>query len=318
MMTRKKKKKKSADPGSVHPALQQLLHDHSASCVHCGLCVRECAFLQEHGSPGTIAASFDQRTFGTAFGCSLCGLCTAVCPTKIGLDPAALFLAIRREAVARGLADFSRHRGILFYERAGSSPLLTFHGLPRGCDTVFFPGCALPGTRPTRVRQLFDHLRQTIPRLGMVLDCCSKPSHDLGRERYFQTMFRKLTGSLLERGVKNVLVACPNCHRIFSEYGQGLQVTSVYEYLDMTALPKTPDIAAEITIHDPCGTRLRTDIHQVIRRLAGKKSLQVREMAHHGKRTLCCGEGARPAVSVRNLPANGESAAAGKPRVWSC
>lgn len=104
-------------------------------------------------------------------------------------------------------------------------------------------------------------------------------------------MFQKLRRSLLERGVKNVLVACPNCHRIFCQYGQGLRVTTVYEYLDAAPLPDTPDIATDITIHDPCGTRTRTDIHQVIRRLAGKKSLQVREMAHHGKRTICCGEG---------------------------
>ncbi|WP_456387453.1 (Fe-S)-binding protein [Desulfolithobacter sp.] len=291
MMIQKKEKKISPDPGPVHPALHKLLHDHATRCVHCGLCVRECSFLQKHGSPGSIAETFDQRIFGIAFGCSLCGLCTAVCPPKIGLDPAAFFLAIRREAVARGVVDFSRHRGILFYERAGNAPILTFHGLPRGCDTVFFPGCALPGTRPTRVRQLFDHLRQTIPRLGTVLACCNKPSHDLGRQQSFQVKFGKLTRSLLEKGVKRILVACPNCHRIFSEYGQGLQVITVYEHLDMTVLPRTPDMASDVTVHDPCGTRTRTDIHQVIRRLAEKKSLQIHEMPHHGTKTICCGEG---------------------------
>jgi heterodisulfide reductase subunit B len=70
-------------------------------------------------------------------------------------------------------------------------------------------------------------LKETIPGLGIVLDCCSKPSHDLGREKVFQLMFGELKDYLFENGARNVLVACPNCHKVFKDYGDGLTVKTV-------------------------------------------------------------------------------------------
>jgi hypothetical protein len=80
--------------------------------------------------------------------------------------------------------DDPRHAPLLAYERKGGSTIYSFYGLPAGCDTVFFPGCALPGTRPDAVSELFEALKQVIPNLGIVLDCCLRPSHDRGRRSF--------------------------------------------------------------------------------------------------------------------------------------
>lgn len=264
----------------------------SEKCIDCKLCREECAFLQKYGSPKHIADTYDPaspKDQMMAFECSLCGLCAAVCPVKI--DPSAMFLEMRRQAAALGTQDLSDYGAILNYEKRGTSRRYSYYALPEGCDTILFPGCTLPGTLPDKVKALYDHLLKTLPGLGIVLDCCTKPSHDLGREQHFQAMFGEMKDYLLRHGVKNILVACPNCFKIFKQYGGNLQVKTVYEHLAATTLPATATLSGTVTIHDPCATRNEKRIHTDIRRIAAQKSLTVREMKHHGTKTLCCGEG---------------------------
>lgn len=272
--------------------------------MECNLCVRECRFLQKYGTPKQIALSYAPDSAGSQtmpFECSLCRLCEAVCPPKVGLNPARMFLEMRREAVERGVGDFSEHGVILGYERSGTSKRYSYYALPAGCDTVFFPGCTLPGTRPDKVLGLFSHLEKSLPNLGIVLDCCTKPSHDLGRMEHFQAMFGEMRAYLLTHGIKKILVACPNCYRVFNEYGNGLAVQTVYQYLAEHDLPASPQVSGVVTVHDPCSTRNDQDIHKAVRRLAAQKGLELVEMKHRGEKTLCCGEGGSAGFLVPEL-----------------
>ncbi|TAL17972.1 hypothetical protein EPN96_03350 [bacterium] len=280
----------SDPPATGKRRIDELLEEVSENCVECGLCVSECSFLEAYGTPRSIAKSYDPSSSSShslPFECSLCSLCTAVCP--YGVKPKELFLEMRREAIRRGAAPEKQHRALTGYEKAGTSRLLTWRGLPEGCDTVFFPGCALPGTRPGTTFDTFRKLRETIPSLGVVLDCCTKPSHDLGREEYFSATFGELKGWLLDRGVKRVLVACPNCWKVFTDYMPEVAVETVYE-----ALPREERSVLEgvnVTIHDSCVMRFAGDAQSAVRALAGSTGAKVVEMVHSGEKTLCCGEG---------------------------
>ena len=212
--------------------LAKRIQEISAGCINCPACQKECAFLRKYGKPKEIADSYnpeDKVCQSMAFECSLCGLCTAVCPVKV--NPTEMFLEMRREKMRRDPQPYAEHGGLLGYERKGMSKRFTYYALPTGCDTVFFPGCAFPGTRPEQTFKLYENMKQWIPRLGVVLDCCGKISHDLGREGYFQAMFGEMKDYLIGQGVKKVIVACPNCYRIFDLYGGGLTVGSVYDVL---------------------------------------------------------------------------------------
>lgn len=279
----------SAEPS---PGLLTQLDTMAQACLDCALCQEQCLFLQRQGTPGQIARGLDlqdPRQLSPAYLCSLCGLCGAICPQ--GLDPAAMFLALRRQAVAQGAADFPEHQGLLAYERRGNSPRYSWYALPQGCRAVFFPGCNLPGSRPQQTWKLFELLRGQDPSLGLVLDCCNKPSHDLGREQYFQAMFGEMRDWLLAQGVKEVLVACPNCHRVFETHGQGLSVRTVYEALADAGLPEMGQASATVTVHDPCVARQAAPMQRAARQWAARAGLAVREMPHHGAKAMCCGEG---------------------------
>jgi L-lactate utilization protein LutB len=94
----------------------------SQKCIECGLCRKECKFLEKYGNPGSIAATFDtanKNHQGMVFECSLCGLCTAVCPVDI--DPAGMFLEMRRAVVQQGGGNYPEHSVILGYEKRGTS-----------------------------------------------------------------------------------------------------------------------------------------------------------------------------------------------------
>ena len=271
----------------------------AADCTECGACVRGCAFLSANGSPRSMAERLSNdgpTTRDLAFDFSLCGLCSEICP--LNLDPAAMFLDMRRDAASRNEVDLKRYRTILGYEKRGNSSLFSHAGLPKGCDTVFFPGCTLSGTRPGVTEDLFEHLQTTIPSLGIVLECCNKPSHDLGRQEHFETMFGELRDMLLTNGVRRVLTACPNCFKVFSHYGKELQVRTVYEHLAAHGLPSRAPLSGEVTIHDPCPMRHVPEAQKALRSLAAKMGLDVHEMKHSRKRTLCCGEGG--SVSFRS------------------
>jgi len=279
---------------SEEETTQLPIYSIADDCVDCGICVKECAFLQEYGSPSKLATNWleanetasDQSKY--PFECSLCGLCHGVCPKD--LDPSAMFLAMRRQLVADGQGNLEQHETIRAYEKRGSSALFSWYYFPSGCETILFPGCALPGSYSTTLVSLFAVLQEMIPGIGLVFDCCTKPSHDLGEQEHFQSMFDELCQILQHHGVKKVLVACPNCHRIFSKYGKMFEVETVYELLAGSGSIGRWH-GKEITIHDPCGVRNIKSVQDSVRILLKQQGLTIREMKHNRKKSFCCGEG---------------------------
>jgi len=273
------------------PTLRELLETVGTGCSECGKCVAECAFLRRYGTPKTIVKSFnasDKASLSHPFECSLCGLCTAVCPERLDLEN--LFLEMRREAVERGFGHFPEHAPLVTYERLGTCRRFSLYRLPRGCTTVFFPGCALSGTRPEGVTTVFALLQKADPAMGIVFDCCMKPSHSLGRERYANAMFEEMRNYLVGQGVQEVLVGCPNCQVMFDSFGQGLAVRTIYEVLEKSAFP-LEKATGSVTVHDPCVIRNAEPVQRAVRTLLQRQGLTVEEMSHSGKTTLCCGLG---------------------------
>lgn len=314
----------SAAAGEVPPTLVPYLQDIRERCTECGACTNACAFLSHYGTPKAIAAGFDfssPRHQLLAYECSLCGLCSAVCPEK--LDPFRLFLQIRRKHVDGGHFNESAYGAILGYEKRGTSPLFSWYGLPEGCDTVFFPGCTLPGTRPEVTRSMFHDLQKAIPALGIVLDCCTKPSHDLGRSAHFESVFGEMAGYLSSQGVTRVLVTCPNCFKIFKHHSNGIAVRTVYEFIHANGFKtQSKNGVREVSVHDPCALRNEVSVHKAVRNLLSGLGFTVKEMKHRGRRTVCCGEGGmvnfvKPEFA-RAWGALRKREAAGRPMVAYC
>ncbi len=291
-------------------------------CTQCGTCVKHCPFLQRYGNPHHLAEKYarQQLEHEVPFLCSLCRLCTVVCPEK--LDPGQLFWLMRCRQAEEGIAGSRHHKTILRYEKWGLSGLFSLFALPRNCQTVLFPGCTFPGTRPKQLHVVFKMLQETIPDVGLVLSCCAKPSHDLGRTDSFQRSFKRILRKLLDGGVRNVLTLCPSCYQIFKQYGTGLDVGMVYKQVAEKAVQDVVAAGTAVTVHDPCGVRLDPEIHADIRNILARRGLRIVEMPHSGKHSLCCGEGGSacflPGNTAGQLGRIREGEADGHPVVAYC
>lgn len=290
--------------GKFDNPLHPLIAEVAAACRNCGVCREKCEFLKRFGTPKEIADNFqpeDQDLGSVSFSCNLCRLCTAICP--FGINPADFFLHIRQIAVGKNF-DFSAHRRILRYEALGTSPLFSWYGLPERCSTVFFPGCTLPGSRPRQTLTLFQLLGKMMPDLGIVFDCCTKSSHDLGRMEHFHQTFRTLKQQLLITGIKTVITACPSCYSVFKTHGAPLNVITAYELLEKTNFSRGSNSRSIMAVHDPCATRFDTAIHSAVRRLLNKMGIDWIETPQCRERTLCCGEGGSVACQSPDLSKN--------------
>jgi len=285
------------------PTVSALAEEIAENCRQCRKCMAECNFLSINGPPGKLSGKYPQepqQLRRLAYSCSLCGLCSKVCPSR--LNPTEMFLALRRESIRLGETDLRKYRRLLSFERAGGSRLIRTLSLPAGCTSVFFPGCALPAIRPHQTLHLYKRLRGIDPTMGIMLDCCNKPSHDLGREQHFEDRFNTRMASLSARGIRSIVTACPSCFQAFSALPHGLTVTTVYGLLAGQEKPRpSPLTDRHCTIHDPCATRFSVQIHEDVRQLCRAIGVTPMDMTHSRENTICCGEGGGAGCTASHL-----------------
>ncbi len=278
-----------APKGAAGPELKKEAEINLEACTECGICETQCLFLEKYGSPAGIARDIlAGKDMADPFECSLCDHCGAICPEKVA--PVGMFLAMRRQSVTEGAVNLSRYSPLLKYESTGHSNLFTWYPSNK-CRAVFFPGCALPGTRPDTTWKFFQELKKIDPDLEMVLDCCHKPSHDLGRQAYFEERFEVITSRLKKSGVSEILVACPNCYKVFSSYGQDFQIKTVYQVLAENNGFQPASSSQQLVIHDPCPLRYQDEVQASVRILLDQCGFEIKKSRKSGRKTICCGEG---------------------------
>ena len=146
-------------------SLNSLLTSMIDGCTECGGCVRQCAFLRCYGNPLQLATKYKESalTPEVVYSCSLCRLCDVHCPEA--LEISGMLWRMRRDLVDQGKGPLKHHRRILAYEKWGLSRLLRASVIPEDADTIFYPGCAMAGTRTKQTQRLYELLKKTIPTL---------------------------------------------------------------------------------------------------------------------------------------------------------
>ncbi|HIJ82143.1 MAG TPA: hypothetical protein HPP76_10600, partial [Desulfuromonadales bacterium] len=107
---------------------------------------------------------------------------------------------------------------------------------------------------------------------------------------YVGEMFTEMNNWLVQHGVQEVLVACPNCQAMFDTFGSGLRVQTVWEALAESGV-QLLTTSGTVTVHDPCVIRNSQPVHKAVRELLARQGLNIEEMPHSGRNTVCCGKG---------------------------
>jgi len=287
-----------------------------------------CRFLAESGSPVSLAmqglsSDKDADTLAIrSYDCSVCGLCSAVCP--VAATPERMFKEFRNHAQANGLFKLQRYSPLLKYERLGRHFPFKGEFIPASCKTVFFPGCTLPAMHPEATTMTYKILKRLDPKLGLVFNCCSKPSKMLGLNDKYEEQLSSLVQRLERKGVGRILTDCPNCYMTFKEFNTKLEIVSVYQALKSSGFAPVIPAIKEVTVHDPCVTRYETEMHKHVRALIKSTGVRVIEMKHSRTKTLCCGEGGATQFYNKGYAKNwsrkriGEARRTGVPIVTYC
>lgn len=278
------------------------------SCNDCGACVRTCTFLRHYcDSPKDLAKRFKRNPLENVeipYSCSLCGLCQRICP--LDLHPGDMCLETREKIFQTQQRDslpedfvydymIPRLKGFRNHQIISTSSFFTMSKIAKNNKgapkSVFFPGCSLPAYSPRLVLKAYEYLRQKIPGMGIVLNCCGKPSRDLGDRERFGKIFERTLEEFSRLGVQEVVVACINCHKIYTEFSD-IKIQTIYEIMSEKGLPESRSYdGQQLTIHDSCPARYMPELRNAVRQIASRMNVKITEMKFKDETTQCCGAG---------------------------
>lgn len=160
-------------------------------------------------------------------------------------------------------------------------------------ETVFWPGCGLSASRPGLSGKLRGILsRELGQKVGLVLDCCFDPAYTLGDTDTATHALEDIKKRLHGGGVKKVITGCLNCHKLLSDYLDGIEVVFILEVLPASVFKRQKQ--ALIYLHHPCPSVRWQGIRDGARKAAGQIHPSPSLPAFHkmdASTPLCCGAG---------------------------
>lgn len=281
-------------------------------CLKCQCleCVKVCEYLKDYGSypkryireiyNNLSIVKGERRKNQFINSCSLCGLCGVVCPTD--LDMGKVCLESRQTMVEQNRMPPSAHDFALRDMQFSNSEKITLVRNEPGkteCGYLFFPGCQLTASNPDYVDKVYSLLR-TLPELtgtggiGIALRCCGAPARWSGRKDLLEKTKVDFIKDYKKLGKPKMIMACSSCYQVFKEEFPEIQLISLWNLLDKTSIPiNFAEIGEDstVSIHDPCTTRMESDIHDSIRHLVSAGGYKIEELPLSREKTECCSYG---------------------------
>jgi len=160
---------------------------------------------------------------------------------------------------------------------------------------LFFPGCQLSGSAPHHVERAYAYLRERLQGgVGLMLGCCGAPAEWGGKEELFRSTLLQLGDQWSALGKPRIVAACSSCLRLLKQHLPSIEITSLWEVLEVIGLPLRSGRQAgmkPIAVHDPCTARHERGMQESVRRLLLQMGCSIRELAYGGRLTECCGYG---------------------------
>lgn len=152
--------------------------------------------------------------------------------------------------------------------------------------TFFNPGCALSLYKPEYENRILNFLNENCADQYGVIEmhkiCCR---HDP----------QLAEGSM-------IINVCAGCDRRFRSLYPGITTLSLWEVIDQLDSFRFPDYhGLQMTVHDACPVREKTQVHQAVRSLMQKMNISIVEAKFHGTHSKCCGDDFYPALPVGKI-----------------
>lgn len=252
--------------------------------------------------------------------CTACGACIDVCP--VGNEPMVDILGIRQDQVLMNSAFPDNFKNAFNGLERNGNPwqstedrLAWTHGLDFPVPTVaenpdfevlFWVGCA--GAFDPNNRNVTQSIAAILHKAGVnfaVLgnqeSCTGDVARRSGNEYLFFEMAQNNIQILDAAGVdqKKIVTGCPHClHTLGNDYADFGGHYTVLHHTQLIAdlvgrghLSLNKNEPGQITYHDPCYLGRFNNEYDAPRALLAQSGMNVWEMEHNRRNSLCCGAG---------------------------
>ncbi|MGI6492013.1 MAG: pyridine nucleotide-disulfide oxidoreductase/dicluster-binding protein [Pelotomaculum sp.] len=236
--------------------------------------------------------------------CNLCGLCKEVCPNSLDFEE--IFLASRRELHRGGHLPLAFHDFWMRDMEFSNSEDVFLALDPSGESKsryLFFPGCQLGASDPGYVTATYDYLLKRLEGgVSIMVGCCGAPAEWAGREKEHASVMAQIKENWQDLGCPVVILACPTCKKMFTQYLPGIKVISLWNVIaeqGLTGSKRTGE-GQRVTVFDSCASRHDPEVRHSIRTILKNSGYQLEELPYSGERAQCCGYGGQ--IHAVNMP----------------
>ncbi len=297
-------------------------------CHQCGICTEVCPHTHLKRAERFSPRVFIQKARlglvdlagGELWRCTTCGSCLQVCPYEVPLVE--IIVSLRNLVVEQGAGFVPPSiKAVLASLAASGNPWREdpnrradwFEALapqggsrPEAPEILLFAGCIPSYDR--RGKSIACAAGQILQKAGIAFDivgneeqCCGDSALKIGDMQTFERLRSANLETFKRRHAKNIYTLAPHCsHVMKTRYARGPDdVTTAKPFLLLLhelvvggRLPLGEIQRTRAVYHDPCYLSKHEGITEEPREiLASIPGLETAEMAHHGKRSLCCGAG---------------------------
>jgi len=306
--------------------IKRIQETNAFSCLECGKCTGTCPVSRysQTFSPRQILTRSIHNSHPEAFdvnglwSCLTCMRCDEICPSEIKYSD--LILMLRQFKGIENRDGTCSHGGILEsiakimttpnlkqqrldwltkeYQTSSDGEYLYFMGCLPYFDALFssIDVQSLNIARSTmKILNYFD----IKPQLLADEKCCGHDLYWNGDINNFTKLAKSNIDAIKQSGAKKIVTACPECYRTLKvdynmNFGkQGYEVYHISELIDQQLDGKNHKIKTDeqkITFQDPCRLGRHLNIYEAPRNaMSLLTGFELKEMAHHHKRSICCG-----------------------------
>jgi len=314
----------------MEKALRQMSMEYYVldRCVQCGICASFCPVNKLKTTESFSPRTFIQKTrLGLLdldkeelWACTNCGHCQMVCPFEIPLLE--VMAQLRHLVVEQGaghipasikssISSIAACGNPWKEETVGRVKWLNETGITPATENNqevihIFLGCLAGYDR--RARQTAEAAMRILQKAQIPFKiladeevCCGDTVHRVGDFATAQKVKEINKENILKNNIKKMYVLSPHCFSTFKNVflSREFEHIQIFPLLDLIndllksgAIKLAGSSEKKVTFHDPCFFSKHLDIiNQPREILAAIPGIEMLEMEHYGKKSLCCGGG---------------------------